>query len=145
MSAGPPDVAGLRHTRIDHADGRPYLDRFHVADGRGFNARFHQWRSSDERTPHDHPWSNVSVVLAGDLREYGPGGPVDLHAGDVVIRDAVTPHRVEVLSDDAWTLFVTGAVARTWGFHAPSGWVAWQAWPGRGRYVEVEPPSSRKW
>jgi len=148
---GVPDVRGLRCDAIHHADGSLYLERHHIVEGATVNVRVHHWHSGDDqRAPHDHPWPNASVLLAGELIEHDERGVHELHPGDIVTRRADEPHRIELVSPDAWTLFFTGPVERRWGFHTPDGWVHWREWPWAGYYVEVEvaaeaPPSSRQW
>lgn len=134
---GVPDVSGLRRSAILLEDGRLYLERFHVVETAGCQVRVHHWLASDDqRALHDHPWANVSTVLAGELVEHGPGGAVELAVGAVVSRRAADPHRVELVSGEAWTLFVTGPIVRRWGFHTERGWVHWSSWPHAGRYED---------
>jgi hypothetical protein len=136
MLEGIPVVAGLRRTAIAHDDGRLLLERYHVIDSRSVSIRFHHWLSSDDdRAPHDHPWSSMTVALTDGLLEHAAGTTAELEQGTVITRAAVTPHRIELTAPDAWTLFVTGPVVRRWGFHTAGGWVHWHDWPGAGRYV----------
>lgn len=125
---------------------QPYLRRWWVIPrNRVFNVYLHQFlRPDDDRALHDHPWANCSVLLRGGYLEHtiAAGG---IHhkrlreAGAVVLRlSGRTAHRVELLRDGTeedgspiwrpcWTLFITGPVYRTWGFHCPQqGWVPWQ-------------------
>lgn len=134
---GLPDVAGLPADRIVHADGAPYLERYHLATSDATQVRIHHWVGfDDQRAPHDHPWDNITCVLAGRLVEYSAAfGVAELGPGDVVCRRAADPHRIELAGDDAWTLFVTGPIVRRWGFHTDTGWVHWRRWPGAGHYV----------
>jgi hypothetical protein len=127
-----PDITGLEHSIITQHDGSPYIDRYHIVDTPSYHARFHHWHSSDDkRAPHDHPWPNTTIVLAGHLLEHTRDGARDLTPGTTVTRPAVMPHRIELVSDDAWTLFVTGPVERRWGFYTDTGWVYWRDWPWR--------------
>jgi len=148
--SGEPDVTGLRRTAIVHPDGRLYLERFHVVDSQPYSVRFHRWHSSDDGAPHDHPWSNVTTVLAGELVEYTPAGRTELGPGAVVRRTAAAPHRIELVSDEAWTLFVTGPAVRRWGFHTAQGWVRHDLWPGAGHLEDtaaapLDRARSRRW
>lgn len=113
----------------------PYLLRWHVTPrGDGPSCYLHQFRrSDDDRALHDHPYESTSIILRGQYIEHLPGGQWFRRVtGDVVRRDAVTPHRVELLNDaegrpvPCWTLFLTGPRLRDWGFHCPQGWVPWQ-------------------
>lgn len=119
---------------IDGGQALDYLRRWWILPrNRWFNVYLHRFgRSDDDRALHDHPWLfNVSVVLAGELDEHtvaaGGVGRVDaLRAGSVRWRWGAAPHRLELRSVHAWTLFVTGPRLREWGFHCPRGWVRWQ-------------------
>jgi hypothetical protein len=133
--SGIPDVEGLDRSTIVHEDGAPYLERYHIVDTRHVQVRIHHWLSSDDqRAPHDHPWANTTLVLAGHLIEHTDNGGRALAPGTVVSRHPTDPHRIELISDDAWTLFVTGPIVRDWGFHTSTGWVGWRRWPHAGHY-----------
>jgi len=133
-----PDVAGLPADRILTPDGHPYLDRYHLTYTPDRSVRYHHWHTSDhDRAMHDHPWDNVTVVLSGHLREHTPHGDRDLAPGDVVIRTAHQPHRLELVTPDAWTVFITGPIIRAWGFHTPTGWILWRQYPHAGQYATM--------
>lgn len=97
-------------------------------------------RSDDDRALHDHPWLNVSVILAGGYTEVVPWsqaqGPLDDHLarvhrvrrrpGSVVVRRSGHRHRLEVGERPCWTLFITGPKVREWGFYCKRGWVHWK-------------------
>jgi len=106
----------------------PYLLRWWVIPrNRWFNIYLHNiLRNDDDRALHDHPWWNVSIVLTGVLREVLPTGARILQRFAVVGRRATAAHRLEVLHGPVWTLFITGPVIRTWGFHCPKRWVPWR-------------------
>jgi hypothetical protein len=84
-----------------------------------FLHRFH--RSDDDGALHSHPWSwAVSLVLVGGYRE-------ERRVGDSVISRVVKPwsinflrgedyHRVDLLEEDAWSLFLVGPKVSTWFF-----------------------------
>ena len=115
-------------------DGEPYLYRWHVIPRRkaGANVYMHLQVASDpERPLHDHPWDNVSVILAGgyvELQSEHPGRlPARRYArkaGDVVYRKAEWAHRLFLPSWYRYTLtlFTTGPVLREWGFWTENGW-----------------------
>ncbi|AHE52599.1 hypothetical protein [Sphingomonas sanxanigenens] len=114
---------------------RPYLRRWWIIPrNRFFNLYLHDvLRSDDDRALHDHPWWNVSVVLAGRYIEHtiAAGGiehRAERAAGSFVFRRARQAHRLEVLPGErAVTLFITGPRLREWGFHCTkAGWVHWQ-------------------
>lgn len=143
-SAGVPDTTGLVRSAILHADGTLYLERFEVLATPEVTIRLHHWhQGDDQRAAHDHPWANATTVLAGHLVEHAGGVATELTPGCVVVRRAEQAHRLELVSADAWTLFVTGPITRRWGFHTTDGWVHWQDWPYAGSYETA--PASRTW
>lgn len=113
----------------------PYLLRWWILPRNRFlNVYVHRFlRSDDDRALHDHPWSNLSVLLRGRYLEH------TIAAGGINVRhERVAPafkfrpsgahaHRLELIDGECWTLFVTGPRYRQWGFHCPDrGWVPWQ-------------------
>ena len=94
-------------------------------------------RSDDDRALHDHPWANLSVILAGGYLEHtiragGVHVRTERTAGDIVFRRAKAAHRLEMIPDMlCYTLFITGFRVRTWGFHCPLGWVPWRLFVAR--------------
>lgn len=88
-------------------------------------------RSDDDRALHDHPWRNISVLLRGSYIEHtiAAGGVhhrTRRNAGDIVMRRARDAHRLEIDCGPCWSLFITGARVRHWGFHCQQGWVHWR-------------------
>lgn len=140
-------------------DERPYLRRWWIVPrNRFFNVYLHQFlRSDDDRALHDHPWLfNASWILMGEYLEHTIArGGIHLRTarrtGDFTFRWGPAPHRVELLTVahyvptqplnhkplPCWTLFITGPVVRTWGFHCPDqGWIPWQ------RFTAARDPGS---
>lgn len=84
--------------------------------------KFH--RGNNDAALHDHPWSwGVSLILAGgyvEERRMGRAvvqrilGPLSLN-----VLTADDFHRVDLIEDDAWTLFVVGPKIKSWGFWLP--------------------------
>lgn len=107
---------------------RPYMLRWYLLPRNAwFNVYLHcVLRDDDDRALHDHPWQSVSLVLAGVYREIRSNRSWACGPGSVIYRRAETCHRLEVVSGPVWTLFITGARVRNWGFHCPRGWVPWQ-------------------
>lgn len=114
---------------------RPYLRRWWVIPrNRFFNVYLHQFlRSDDDRALHDHPWANCSILLRGCYAEHtiAAGGIQKrevLIAGEWRLRwTGRIAHRVELLGEPCWTLFITGPRYRSWGFHCPEqGWIHWE-------------------
>lgn len=109
-------------------------------------------RSDDDRSLHDHPWWNISIVLRGGYWEHtiAAGGihqKVWRGPGSVVFRRASAAHRLELnktrgvnphlptlgnidhVPIPALTIFLCGPVLRRWGFHHPSlGWTDAKHW-----------------
>lgn len=108
---------------------RPYLRRWHLVPRTPeLNVYLHQFqRDDDPRALHDHPWTSVSITLDGGYREVLPDGVQEVQPGDVVFRAATHRHRIELIEGrEAWTLFITGAATRSWGFWCPEGFVHWR-------------------
>jgi hypothetical protein len=113
----------------------PYMLRWHLIPRNPlFNIYLHQFlRSDDDRALHDHPWSNVSILLEGTYTEHrieqgGIHTRTIREAGDVVVRlSGRVAHRIELHAGRCVTLFITGPRYRSWGFHCPTaGWVHWR-------------------
>lgn len=130
-----------------------------IPRNRFFNIYLHHvLHSDDDRAMHDHPWWSISLCLAGQMRElsaraadawpdagvaagYDPSPPTrlrEVRQGDLVFRSARALHRL-ILSggEECWTLFLTGPVLRTWGFHCPRGWRSWQEYTKPGSYGQI--------
>lgn len=115
--------------RVIGAAPDPYMLRWFVWRSRAVsNLYVHEFlRSDDDRALHDHPWWSVSVCLDGEMVEHLPGGRIRrVRAGDLRVRGARHAHRLELVSDRALTLFLTGPKVREWGFHCPQGWRHWR-------------------
>jgi hypothetical protein len=103
----------------EHGDPRPdaiarsglgvYLHRFH--------------REDRDRELHNHPWRwSFSIILRGayhEERQEGAAGAIELRtlrAGALNWLWNDSFHRVDLLTRDVWTLFVTGPKVQSWGF-----------------------------
>jgi len=129
---------------FDREGGSPYLSRWYLLGIRReeggerddapvdvpvvglpcnpFLHRFH--RSDDDGALHSHPWKwSLSFVLVGGYWE-------DRRVDDAVIRRRVRPftfnvlrhdtfHRIDLIEEDAWTLFLAGPKTATWYFWDP--------------------------
>ncbi len=117
------------HT-ITGGDGSTYLRRYGVATlPTGGHVYLHQFVRSDvDRELHSHPWSAHCYILAGGYSEERrtSSGHIERHAyapGMVNVIEPDTFHRVDLLSDDAWSLCITGPkVARA------DGEASWSFW-----------------
>ncbi len=119
----------------------PYLLRWWlIPRNRFFNIYLHKFLRSDQDIElHDHPFWFVSLVLRGWYFEHLVGDKVvKRSAGQFVARRSATAHRIALMTYDghvdvddfapelAWSLFITGPVTRSWGFHCPKGWRPWK-------------------
>lgn len=124
------------------AGGGPYLARWYLypaaAARRADAARpalyLHGFHDSDVGHLHDHPWPSLSVIVRGEYIEHVPADrrhPAGAtrarrrRPGDVVLRRARSPHRIEIPAGQerpVLTLFAVGRRRRAWGFWCPRGW-----------------------
>jgi hypothetical protein len=122
--------------KIIYTHGQPFLFRWYLTSPRPEgNVMFHLQVASDPaEDPHDHPWDNFSVILAGGYHEYiGPGRYRIRTVGDCIYRRAEMPHRL-VLPERlpcSMSLFTRGPKVREWGFY--KGWRA-PGWVGHEAY-----------
>lgn len=128
-------------TIFDATGAVPYLYRWHVIPRNSFAGVYLHVQVADdpdERGPHDHDYDSQSAILAGAyldhtfyvyqsaagpaLRECEPWGTL-YKKGDIVRRQADTPHRLTIAEDAPYTmsLFSTGPRYRKWGFYNPDG------------------------
>lgn len=138
-SAAPDDVKFMAAILIDSVRSKspdlvigpkedPYLIRWWLRREREMGSIYLHCicRDDDDRALHDRPWPSTSVILSGTLREVLPGSTRLLGPGSITSRGAEQAHRLEVVNGPVWSLFITGAVEREWGFHCPKGWVPWE-------------------
>lgn len=114
---------------IIHRDGEEYLRRWFIVRKYGkHNMYLHQFMADDhDDALHDHPWPSVSLILRGRYKEVMEDGEYIRRAGDIVFRNAETPHRIVLIDNEpVYTLFITGPKERHWGFHCEDGWKPWQ-------------------
>lgn len=135
--------------RVIETDGDPYLVRWYVC-GRT-PEHFHRvaprlaWlpvtvfvhcflRSDQGRDLHNHPWTtSVSLILKGGYveerlirprvircRRFSPGSVNVIRRNDF--------HRVDLLADRCWTIFIAGRKVSSWGFldRERGEWVHWR-------------------
>lgn len=120
-------------------DGSPYIYRWHVlrSTPEHGGTYFHiQVADDPERPLHDHPWDNMSNILAGGYTEIlcmtkdeptaANTGSYHRKPGDVVYRKANWSHRLLLPLEIPYTmtLFMMGPRVRDWGFWYPDGWVS---------------------
>ena len=128
------------------SEENPYLLRWFVIPRNPiFNVYLHRIiRSDEDRALHDHPWSNISILLRGRYVEHtiNSGGihvKTERIAGQWKIRPLGSyAHRLEIIDGDCWTLFITGFRYRQWGFHCvESGWVHWKDFTAEGQPGQI--------
>jgi hypothetical protein len=78
-------------------------------------------RSDEDGALHNHPWEqSVSFILAGgyiEERRVGDQVETRLHQPfDFNLISANDFHRVDLIEDDCWTIFVSGKKTQSWGF-----------------------------
>lgn len=127
----------ILNRKPDFVIGEKYLKRWYVIPrNRIFNIYLHKFvGDDDDRALHDHPWWSLSVALHGNMFEHrikagGVHTQKKIGFGDVVFRHAKYAHRLELNSNEAVTLFITGPKFRKWGFHCKTGWVPWEKFVG---------------
>lgn len=114
----------------------PYLLRWFLTPrGSEGGIYLHKFLHDDEdRALHDHPWNSTSIVLSGKYREFTDKlPPTIIVAGQVVLRPAPYPHRLQVI-EQGFTLFIMGPRIREWGFLCDAGWRHWT------RFVDQKNP-----
>lgn len=113
----------------------PYLRRWWVIPrNRLFNIYLHHFlHSDDDRALHDHPWLfNCSILVKGTYYEVTFSGACRRRRWVPYFRWGKAAHRVELVSREVWTVFITGPVVRDWGFYCPQGWRHWREFTDPG-------------
>lgn len=133
------DVMNSRNPDFIIGPGEPdYIRRWWIVPrNESLNQYLHLTQRSDEdRALHDHPWANISFIIAGGYWEVraepdgdlalGPFAQIWRGPGDVITREATDAHRL-IIPDGGHciSLFATGPKIREWGFHCPLGWRHW--------------------
>lgn len=110
----------------DRGGVSPYLSRWYLHDhrrGKGIAVFLHKFhRGDDDMECHNHPWRwSIAIILSGGYVE-------ERREGDRVVSRIVRPgtinairatdfHRVDLLSDESWSLFIAGPkTGKSWGF-----------------------------
>lgn len=107
----PPDFV------IGHPEAPYMLHWWWIPRNRFFNIYIHKMiRDDEDLALHDHPWSSLSLMVQGSLREHylKPNSSYlrkrDLHGGKWVWRPATFAHHFQILPSDELpiTIFITG-------------------------------------
>jgi len=119
-------ILNLKHRVIYRRFGEPYLTRYYIFRKPKKwmpSIYIHCFHSSDEDAElHNHPWhSSLSLILSGSYKEeyrtkndivknriFNPGRLNFIKAGKF--------HRVDLLNNEVWTLFISGSKMQSWGF-----------------------------
>lgn len=137
-------------------DADPYLQRWFILPrNKWFCIYLHRMlRDDDDRALHDHPGSNISIVLRGGYVEHiFVNEPTDgrmlpqtrqvfRRPGRIVFRRARLAHRLVLPnSDPSWSLFIMFPKRREWGFWATQNgrarWMPW--WSFLAAYGDAKP------
>lgn len=112
-------------TRIIWTGGEKYLLRFYVKKTGFFPGVFihHFYISDRDRDLHNHPWQSAkSLILCGSYREERLMKNKrdiirkDYSAGMINKIDSNDFHKVNLLEEPVWTLFIARKISQTWGF-----------------------------
>jgi hypothetical protein len=118
-------------------DGAPYIYRWYLVGSPSdtqppASVMLHIQVASDPKRPlHDHPWSNMSVIVSGGYEELlqanPPRGEIERRLrqpGDIIFRGAHEAHRLLLPPSVpyAMTIFSTGPKVRDWGFWYDYEW-----------------------
>lgn len=91
-------------------NGAPYMERHYMGGAFGYQVWLHRFlRADSERHLHSHPWTAMSIVLAGWYVEQLPGG-YNLRSA-LGLPAMITPqrqHRIYSAEPGTWTLMVVG-------------------------------------
>lgn len=114
----------------------PYLRRWRLLGTPWFNVWLHNIRRSDkDRDMHDHPFSFVSLILAGGYdEEYQESehkpfkivyrGSIFTSTNALVKRSGECFHRIVLApGQTCWSLIFTGPKYKQWGFLVDGQWV----------------------
>lgn len=132
-------------------DGSSAFDRFGAPRdgavypfGQRFGIYLHKFhRGDDEPQLHSHPWRwAISLILAGGYREERRDSANRAYSryvypGELNFIRADDFHRVDLLQEDAWSLFIAGPKVQSWGFwdrHTD------RAWPWREFISQLRDP-----
>ena len=108
--------------------GDPYLVRWVLGISGIGSIRLHHWLASDDnRNPHDHSWSFITLILRGRYFDatpvWGKDGKlrkwdyVESKAGWLYYRNRDHVHYVAIIpGEECWSILLTGPKSRAFGF-----------------------------
>ncbi len=110
---------------IQRSDLKDYLTRYYLFRKPVWwmpSIYLHCFHSSDQDLElHSHPWGfSVSLILSGSYKEeYFDGDEIKtriMKPGMLNFISADKYHRVDLIDDEVWTLFISGRKMKNWGF-----------------------------
>jgi len=131
--------------KLRRADGRVYLDRRGIEHQRIGGIFLHHMTAPDPGMDlHDHPWSFVSIVLAGGYSERRADFGQRNFSWNTRKRWSIKRmrlhefHRIVDLRGcgSTWTLVLHGPRRQEWGFATPTGYVDSEEYHGSARGLE---------
>lgn len=101
----------------------PYLERYSLLRSRWLTIYLHRFVGRDQGLElHDHPWSALSLVLAGKYRERRLTKKLEVVERNVRWWNLVRANKFHMIVEAApetWTLFIHGPKRKRWGFLGP--------------------------
>lgn len=132
---------------VKQVDGKPtlYLRRWFIWRCKYFNVFLHYIPQPDnDRDPHDHPWTFVSLLLSGGYIEKVFNAVREEVATNyrlapsIGYRPGETVHYITHVDPMTVTLVFTSNYFREWGFITSNGWVDWRKYLGIAEDTKVE-------
>jgi hypothetical protein len=105
-----------------------YLKRWWIIPrNKYFNIYLHNFLASDDPIYHDHPWWSIGILVKGNYYEHRPKDGIDerkyFRRFIPKFRGKNYRHWLELHNGPVWSIFLTGAVKKSWGFFCPDGHV----------------------
>lgn len=109
----------VAHKEIGWSDIGEVFYRYSLLKTRWFNIYLHQLDAPQWHPVgcHDHPWSFVTVLLKGGYLERVGSKYTRRYPGMILYRPAEHFHDVTTPYGRSWSLIVTGAKRKEWGFN----------------------------
>lgn len=136
-----PRWAFMERFTIPCLDGTDYLVRLRMVQTPWCGVYLHDIHKDDgDRSPHNHPWSFLSIVLRGRYTERVYSNPLDnpghyvekTHRSCSVHRmGRVAAHRITYATPGLKTLILVGRRRASWGFFVDGRYVDWSDYERR--------------
>lgn len=127
----------IRRGQVIGDEGCPFLKRWTIEANSGWSLRFHHFYPDHvEDVAHSHPWWFLTVVLKGGYKDISCYQDIEreydyLHAGSIRFRSRNHTHKTKTGPNGAWTIVLTGARNRTWGFWQDGKFIPYFKWISR--------------